>query len=49
VEPVKGDLWDAMPSGRTADGEVSHVTHAELVDDAARDEGFADLILSCKD
>lgn len=43
------DMWDAIPAARTADGGVSHVTHAELVDDAARDELFGDLIASCKD
>lgn len=43
------DLWDAMPAGRSADGEVSHVTHAQLVEDADRDDFFGDLINSCKD
>lgn len=43
------DMWDAMPAARDADGEVSHVTHAELVEDADRDGSFADLIAACKD
>lgn len=49
VEPDKSDLWDVMPSGTKADGTASHVTHAELVEDAERDETFAALISSCKD
>jgi hypothetical protein len=46
---TSGDMWDAMPAGKQADGTVSHVTHAELVEDADRDDMFGDLISSCKD
>lgn len=43
------DLWDAMPAARQADGTVSHVTHAQMIVEADRDEFFGDLIASCKD
>lgn len=43
------DMWDAMPAAKEADGTVRHVTHAELIEDADRDEFFSDLIASCKD
>lgn len=43
------DMWDVMPAAKKADGTVSHVTHAELVEDAQRDDMFGDLISSCKD
>jgi hypothetical protein len=43
------DMWDVMPAAKQADGTVSHVTHAELLEDAQRDDMFGDLISSCKD
>jgi hypothetical protein len=43
------DMWDVMPAAKKADGTVSHVTHAELLEDAQRDDMFGDLISSCKD
>ncbi|MBS9720035.1 hypothetical protein JYU29_04950 [Tianweitania sp. BSSL-BM11] len=43
------DIWDAIPAARTADGEVAHITHASMLDDAERSDFFGDLIASCKD
>lgn len=43
------DMWDAMPAATDADGRTLYTTHADLVDEADRDELFSDLIASCKD
>lgn len=43
------DIWDTLPTARTADGETIHTTHADMVAAAERDAFFGDLIASCKD
>lgn len=43
------DLWDVMPAARDADGNTTHVTYEQMVEDADQAESLADLIKHCKD
>lgn len=43
------DIMDMIPAGTDADGNVRHVSHADMIDDADRHDFFGDLIASCKD
>lgn len=47
--PKELSVWDAMPAGRDAEGNVTHMTHADMLEDAERSELFSGLIASCKD
>ncbi len=43
------DIADLIPAGKDADGNDLHVSHAQLIEDADRDDFFGDLIASCKE
>lgn len=42
------DIADMIPAGKDAQGNAMHVSHAELIEAADRDDYFGDLIASCR-